>query len=101
MIHMVGHVARHGQENLVVLSNEWTRLDNRAQDLRERRSAQVTVDWILRRQAAIRDMMIETSAVTMAGVGAKRRIATAQGTDALDEDLLESAESDVVRLVYA
>jgi hypothetical protein len=46
-------------------------------------------------------MMIETSATTMAGVGAKHRVATAQGTDALDEDLLESAENDVVRLVYA
>jgi hypothetical protein len=97
---MVEHAARYRQENLVALSNEWTWLDGRAQNLRKRRSERITVDWILRRQAAIREMMIETSATTMAGVGAKHRVATAQGTDALDEDLLESAESDVVRLVY-
>ncbi|MGZ8408695.1 MAG: hypothetical protein ACXWVS_02015 [Hyphomicrobium sp.] len=101
MAHMVGHVAQNRHENLVALSIEWIRLDDRAQDLRKQRSATVTVDWILRRQAAIRDMMIETSAATMADVGAKHRVATAQGNDALDEDLLESAESDVVRLVYA
>ena len=101
MAHMVRHVAPHRHENLVALSIEWTRLDARVQDLWERRSAKVTVDWILRRQAAIREMMIGTSAATMAGVGAKHRVATAQGADALDEDLLESAESDVVRLVYA
>lgn len=101
MAHMIEHVARYRQENLVALSIEWTRLDGRVQDLREQRSPQVTLDWILRRQAAIREMMIETSAATMAGVGAKHRVATAQGNDALDEDLLESAESDVVRIVYA
>ena len=101
MAHMIEHVAQYRHENLVALGNEWTRLDNRAQDLRKLRSGQIAVDWILRRQAAIREMMIETSAATMAGIGAKHRVATAQGKDALDEDLLESAESDVVRLVYA
>jgi hypothetical protein len=100
MAHMGEHVARYRHENLVALGNEWTQLDGRAQDLRKRRSNRIAVDWILRRQAAIRDMMIETSATTMAGVSAKHRVATAQGTDALDEDLLESAENDVVRLVY-
>jgi hypothetical protein len=101
MAHMVEHVAPHRHEKLVALGDEWTRLDGRAQDLRELSSGQIALDWILRRQAVIREMMIETSAATMAGVGAKHRVATAQGNDALDEDLLESAESDVVRLVYA
>jgi hypothetical protein len=105
MAHMVEHVAPYRHEKLVALGNEWTRLDSRARDLRELTSGQVALDWIVRRQAAIREMMIETSAATMAGVGAKHRVAIAQGIaqghDALDEDLLESAENDVVRLVYA
>ena len=100
MVHLAAHAPRHRRENLVAMSDEWTRLDVRAQDLRKEPPAHVTVDWILRRQAAIREAMLETPAATMAGVGAKHRIATAQN-DALDEDLLESAESDVVRLVYA
>lgn len=101
MAHMIEHVAPYRHENLVTLGNEWTRLDGRAQDLRELSSGQIAIDSILRRQAAIREIMIETSAATMAGVGAKHRVATAQGNDALDEDLLKSAETDVVRLVYA
>lgn len=102
MAHLAAHAPRHRHryENLLALSDEWTRLDVRAKDLRKEPLVHVAFDWIVRRQAAIRDAMIETPAATMADVGAKRRVATAQ-TAALDEDLLESAECDVVRLVYA
>jgi hypothetical protein len=102
MPHMHEHALRHRstRERLVALSDEWARLDGRAHDLQEQRPAQVTVNWILRRKAVIRQTMLETPAATMAGVGAKHRIATAHGNGSLDEDLLESAENDVVRLVY-
>lgn len=102
MAHLAAHAPRHRHrhESLLALSDEWTRLDVRVKDLRKEPPAHVAFDWIVRRQAAIRDAMIETPAATMAGVGAKRRVATAQ-TAALDEDLLESADCDVVRLVYA
>jgi hypothetical protein len=100
MAHLVAHAPRRRQEPLIALSDEWTQLDGRVQDLRKEPPAHVTVDWIVRRQSAIREAMIETPAATMAGVCAKHRVATAQN-DAWDEDLLESAESDVVRLVYA
>ena len=100
MAHLTVHAPWHTHESLVAMSDEWSRLDVRAHDLRKEPPAHVAVDWILRRQAAIRAAMIETPAATMAGVCAKHRVATAQN-DALDEDLLESAESDVVRLVYA
>ena len=62
MAHMVEHVAPHRHEKLVALGNEWTRLDSRARDLRALTSGQIALDWIVRRQAAIREMMIETSA---------------------------------------
>lgn len=101
MAHLAAHAPRQRQEGLVALSDEWTQLDGRIQDLTREPPAHVTVDWILRRQAAIRKTMIETPAATMAGVGAKHRVATAQKqNETLDEELLESAENDVVRLVY-
>lgn len=99
MVHLAAFTPRQRHESLVALSDEWTQLDVRVQDLRKEPPAHVTVDWIRRRQAAIRRTMIETPAATMAGVGAKHRIATAQN-ETLDEELLESAENDVVRLVY-
>jgi hypothetical protein len=100
MAHLAAHAPRPSHDSLAALIDEWTRLDVRAQDLRKEPPAHVTVDWILRRQAAIRETMIETPAATMADVGAKHRLATAHDA-ALDEDLLESAENDIVRLVYA
>ena len=100
MAHLAARAPRHRCESVVALSDEWTRLDARARDLRKEPPAHIAFDWIARRQAAIRNAMIETPAATMAGVGAKHRLATAQNA-ALDEDLLESAENDVVRLVYA
>lgn len=72
----------------------------RLNDLENRDGAAVTLDWIRRRRSAIRESMLATPAKTMADVGAKHRAATAGGVTACDDELLESAEDDVVRLVY-
>ncbi len=100
MAHLAAHAPGQRHENLIALSDEWTQLDVRVHDLRKEPPPHVAVDWILRRQAAIRRTMIETPAATMADVRAKHRVATAQNV-IMDEELLESAENDVVRLVYA
>lgn len=91
----------HELEDLVALAHEWARLDIRVHDLEEQEPlATVAFDWIRRRQSTIRDIMLSTPADTMAGVGAKHRVATAHCAQPLDDELLESAENDVVRLVY-
>lgn len=87
--------------DLVALSDEWVRLEAQRARLTADASPGVSLDWIVRRQASIREAMLKTPAASLHGVGAKHRVATSAGqTDDADDEMLESAEADVIRLFY-
>ncbi|TVR98217.1 MAG: hypothetical protein EA406_07500 [Rhodospirillales bacterium] len=87
--------------DLVALSDEWVRLEGQRARLADSASPAVSLDWIVRRQASIRDAMLGTPAASLHDVGAKHRVATGAGhAERADHDLLESAEADVIRLFY-
>lgn len=89
-----------GRNDLSRLALEWAKLDSRVRNLEEQSQAPVRLDWIRRRQAAIREIMLSTPAESMAGIGAKHRVAISNGSSNVDDDLRESAEDDLVRLFY-